>query len=114
MGICTSGDIFQDKVNELLVDIEGVKTYINDILVLSKGCFVNHIEQLRMIFETLRVSGLKFNAPKCSFLLKYIPYLCYVITRAVIKPDQKKGQGIMDIRQPATTTEARVHIGMVQ
>ena len=32
MGICASGYIFQAKVDELLSDIEGVKTYIDDNL----------------------------------------------------------------------------------
>ena len=36
MGMCASGDIFQAKVDELLGDIEGVKTYTDDILILSK------------------------------------------------------------------------------
>ena len=30
MGMCASGDILQSKVDELLGDIEGVKTYIGD------------------------------------------------------------------------------------
>ena len=33
MGICTSGDIFQARVDELLRDIKGIKTYIDDIIV---------------------------------------------------------------------------------
>ena len=44
MGMCASGDIFQSKVDKLLGDIEGVKLYINDILILIKDCFRNHIE----------------------------------------------------------------------
>ena len=36
MGMCASGGIFQNKVDVLLGNIEGVKTYIDDILVLSK------------------------------------------------------------------------------
>ena len=44
LGMCVSGDIFQAKVNELLGDIEGVKAYIDDILVLNKGTFKDHIE----------------------------------------------------------------------
>ena len=36
MGMCASGDIFQDKEDKLHSDIKGFKTYINDILVLSK------------------------------------------------------------------------------
>ena len=35
-GMCASGDIFQAKLDKLISDIEGVKTYIDDILVLSK------------------------------------------------------------------------------
>ena len=57
---------------------------------------------------------IKVNAPKCIFGLKYIPYLGYVITREGIKPDPKKVQGIMDIGQPVTTTEAQALIGMFQ
>ena len=67
MGMCDSRDIFQAKVDKLLGDIEVVKTYINDILVLSKDCFGNHIEHLIMIFSRLRDSGLKVNSPNCSF-----------------------------------------------
>ena len=62
MGMCTSGEIFQAKVDELLGDIEGVKTYIDDILVLSKDIFENHIDQLRIILGRLRASGLKVTA----------------------------------------------------
>ena len=39
MGMCASGGIFQAKVDELLGDIKGVKTYIDDILVLGKDIF---------------------------------------------------------------------------
>ena len=41
-------------------------------------------------------AGLKFNAPKWSFELKYTPYLGYVITWEGIKPDTKIMKGIMD------------------
>ena len=104
MGMCASVDIFQAKVYEILGDIEGVKTYIGDILVLSKDCFRNHIEQLIMIFGRLRASGIKGNAIKFSFGLKDIPYLGHAITREGIKPNPKKVQGIMDIGRLTTTT----------
>ena len=80
IGRCASGDIFQARVDELLGDIEGVKTYIDDTLVLSRDLFKNHIDQLKMIFDRLRDAGLKDNSPKCIFRLKEIPYLGYVIT----------------------------------
>ena len=73
MGMFDLGDVPQAKLDELLDDIKGIKTYINDILVLSKDSFEEHIEQLRIIFGRLRPSGLKVNAHKCSLGLNEIP-----------------------------------------
>ena len=64
MGMCTLGDIFQAKVDELLSDIEGTKTSIKYILVLIKDCFTNHIGQLRVIFGRFYAVGLKVNSLK--------------------------------------------------
>ena len=57
MGMCTSVDILQAKVDKLLGDIEGVKTYI--VSVLREESFYNHIEKLEIIFGRLRAAGLK-------------------------------------------------------
>ena len=43
MGMCSSGDIFQDKVDELLGDIKGIKTYMKYILVFIKEILSKHI-----------------------------------------------------------------------
>ena len=67
MVMCASGDILQVKVYKILSDTKGVKTYINDILVLSKDLFKNHIGQMRIIFGRFRAAVLKANAHKCSF-----------------------------------------------
>ena len=114
MGMCSSGDIFQAKVDKLLGDTEGVKMYIDGILGLSIDCFGKHIYQLIMIFSRLRAEGLQVNAPKCSFGLKEIPCLSYVTTREGIDPDPKKVQVIMDLVIPTTTIEARALVGIVQ
>ena len=106
MGMCNAGDIFQAKLDELLGDIKSVKTYINSILVLRKDRFSNHTEQQRIIFGRFRAVGLKVNSTMCSFVLKEIPYLGYVITWEGIKPDPKIVQEIMDIGRPTTMNEA--------
>ena len=102
------------KLDELLGDIKFAKTYIQNIIILIKDCFTNHIEQLGIIFGGLRTAGLKDNALKYNFGLKETPYLGYVITREDIKPNQKKVQRIMDLGRPTATTEARLIIVMVQ
>ena len=105
MGVCASGYILQSKVDEILGDIKGVKTYIDDIIVSINDRFENHIYQLIIILVRLRAAGLKVNTHKCSFVINEIPYLCYVIIREGIKPEPDKVQGIMDLSRTSTTTE---------
>ena len=56
---------------------------------------------------------LKVNDHKCSFRLKEIPYLVYVITREGMNPDPNKVQSIMDLGRPTTTTETQAFISVV-
>ena len=90
MGMCTLGDIFQAKIDKILGDIEGVNMYIDDILVLNKDNFEKHMGNPRIIFDRLHAAGLKVNAPKCSFGLKRITYLGYIITRGRIETNPWK------------------------
>ena len=87
-------------MDNILGDIKGVKTYIGDIIVLGIGSFYHHIYQLGVILARLSTTGLKVNATKRSFGLKYIPYLGYIITGKGIKPSPQKLQGTMDIEIP--------------
>jgi hypothetical protein len=57
MGMCYSGDIFQAKVDQLLGDIEGVKTYIDDILVISKGSFDDHLNSWILVSKEFKKLG---------------------------------------------------------
>ena len=114
MGMVISGDVFQAKVYDLIGDIEGVRTYIDDILCIGKGTFAEHLEQLEEIFRRFEKAGLKVNAPKCSFGLKEIPYLGYIISVDGLRPDPKKVQGIMDLHPPQTAKEMKSLIGVIQ
>ena len=42
MGLSNSPDIFQDKMSTLMAGLEFVRTYIDDLLVITKSTFENH------------------------------------------------------------------------
>jgi hypothetical protein len=90
MGVSCSPDIFQAKIYELLGDIEGTKAYIDDILVIKKGNYDEHLVQLDEVFRRCQRANIKINAEKCRFGLKEIDYLGYIITPTGIKPNPKK------------------------
>ena len=75
MGICTLGEILQEKVDKLLGDIKGVETHIKYILVFIKDRFSKHVYQIRVIFARMRTAGLKVNALS---LPQFVLILCLV------------------------------------
>ena len=63
MGIAGSPDIFQAKMAELMMALEYVRTYLDDLLILSKSTFIDHLEKLRPVLIRVREAGLK-STPK--------------------------------------------------
>ena len=46
MGLCNSPDIFQEYMGELLGDLEHVRAYIHDLLIISEGTYEDHLQKL--------------------------------------------------------------------
>ena len=114
MGVNVSPDVFQEKMSSLMQDLEYVRTYLDDLLVISNGSFEEHLQQLGKVLQRLRRAGLKINAEKSSFFAPEIEYLGYLLTKDGIKPVQKKIQAVLDLQPPTTLKELRSFLGMVQ
>ncbi len=113
MGLCNSPDIFQEKMSELMEGLEYVRTYIDDLLVLTKGSFEDHLEKLDRVLARLRQAGLRVNANKSFFAKAELEYLGYWISRDGIKPLPKKVEAIMRIAEPKNRKELRSFIGII-
>jgi hypothetical protein len=114
MGLCNSPDIFQEKMGELFYDLEYVRAYIDDLLVITnEGDYDTHLQQLESVFKLLRDSGLKVNATKSFFCKEQLEYLGYWITREGIQPLAKKVEAILNIAPPETRKQLRRFIGMI-
>ena len=59
MGICNAPDIFQEKMSELMADLEFVRTYIDDVLIITSDTFEDHLTKLKITLTRLLESGLK-------------------------------------------------------
>ena len=70
MDMWEPGNIFQDKAEQPLGDMEGAKMYIYDKQLLRKESFTKHLDQTRVIFSRLITRELTVNAPVWSFVLK--------------------------------------------
>ena len=114
MGISIAPDIFQDRMCQLFEDLESVRAFMDDLLVVSRGTYEEHLQELEIVLKRLAKAGLKCKIDKCLFCQPEIDYLGYIITKEGIKPQPKKVQAIIDMQRPTTKTEVRHFLGMVQ
>ena len=66
MGLCNSPDIFQEEMGTLMQDLSHVRTYIDDLLVITKSTFESHLHKLDEVLSHLDQAGLKINAKNPS------------------------------------------------
>ena len=95
MGITGSPDIFQERMSGLMENLEYARTYIEDLLILSRGTFDNHLLKLQEVLDWLLKANLRVNATKSSFAKDKVEYLGYILTREGIKPQPGKIQAIL-------------------
>ena len=115
MGVSVAPDIlFQERICDLFHDLEHVRAFIDDLLVVSHGTYKEHIAEVDVVLNRLSNAGLKCKIDKCFFAEPEMEYLSYIITKDEIKLNPKKVQGILDMRRPTNKTEVRHIIGMVQ
>ena len=113
MGLCNSPDIFQEKMNEIFAGFEYVRTYIDDLLIISNNSYDDHLEKLDKVFNKLQKAGFKVNAEKSFFAKGELEYLGFKITRDGIMPLPDKVQAIKNIAVPKTKKQLRSFIGVI-
>ena len=97
-----------------MVALEFMRTYLDDLLCITKGSLDDHLDKLRRVLIRLQDAGLKVNAPKSSFCAMETKYLGYILTLDGIKPQPKKVQAIFALTQPQNVKQLRRFLGMVQ
>ena len=67
MRVCNSPDIFQENISELFEGLNMVRAYIDDILVITKNNFKDHLNALDKVQLRLDGAGLKVNTETSFF-----------------------------------------------
>ena len=67
MVIANSQDIFQHKRNELFDLLEFIRVCVDEILIITKGDWKYHVQNLELTLNKLKVKGLKCNIEKSLF-----------------------------------------------
>jgi hypothetical protein len=78
--------------------------YLDDLLILTKSSFKDHLLKLEMVLARLSTSGTRVKISKSKFFAEQIEYLGYWITRQVIQPIRNKVEMIAILNNKALKT----------
>jgi Reverse transcriptase (RNA-dependent DNA polymerase) len=62
-------------MSKLTHDMEYVKTYLDDLLILTNKGFNDHLTKLEMVQARLSAAGMRVNTSKSKFFAEQIEYL---------------------------------------
>jgi len=98
----------------LFTELEYVRVYIDDLLVITSEDFDDHLQKLGVVLQRLSEKGLQVNAAKSIFCALEVDYLGYTLTRDGIRPQQKKVNAILALQPPKNVKDLRRILGIVQ
>ena len=113
MGLNNSPDIFQEKMSDSMKGLNFTRTHLDNLLVITKGSYEDHLEKLNAMLSRLKQAGLKVNAKKLFFAQSELECLGYWITREGAQPMPDKVKAMLNVKAPTTREELHLFIGLV-
>ena len=75
MPVSNSPEIFKEKMNKMFCVFEFIWAYIDDLLIITKGDWSNHLENLELILQNIKDNGLKCDIKNSLFGKTEMEYL---------------------------------------
>ena len=111
-GITSAPEIFMRKMMEVLDGVEGVFTYMDDVLIYGNTP-KEHDDRLANVLDVLKRAGLKLNQDKCSYRQKELKFLGHIFSKDGISADPEKVEAISKMPPPSSVTQLKQVLGMV-
>jgi hypothetical protein len=112
-GLTNASKTFMRMMDDILRPFTNsfVVVYLDDILIFSRT-WEEKLQHMEEVLRTLRQHKLYANIEKCSFGMKEIQYLGYIMNEQGVHVDSAKIQVIRNWSTPRTITELRSFLGL--
>ena len=112
-GLSVSGNIFQEKMDQILEQCPGTMSIADDIVVFGKD-ESEHDNNLHNLMEVASKYGLVFNYDKCEVKVPEIKFFGCIYDPNGVRPDPEKVKDIQSLPAPSNVNELQHFLGMVQ
>ncbi|XP_064475325.1 uncharacterized protein LOC135389189 [Ornithodoros turicata] len=111
-GVSVSPLVFQQFMDQLLMGLDGVVVYLDDILI-SAATMEEHSGRLTAVLQRLRQAGLKAKRGKCIFGVQELEFLGHIVNAEGVRPSHSKIQAIADAPPPTNKAQLQSFLGML-
>ena len=112
MGLISSGDVYNQRGDEVLGDIPRTCKVVDDILVWDTD-YNEHLKHVWKILERCNDHGITLNGDKFVFGTDRVEFCGYEVCADGYSPDLKKTRAIAEFPQPGCVTDLRSFLGLV-
>jgi hypothetical protein len=107
-GLTNAPTTFQCLMNSIFADYmrKFVLVFMDDILIFRKT-IDEHIEHVRLVFQTLHDNTLFIKFRKCTFAQQHISYLGHIISQHGVSTDPVKTEAMVNWPVPSNFSELR-------
>ena len=89
-------------MNDLFHVFEFICAYIDDILIITKGDWADHINRIELTHNKLKEKGLRCNIERYFFGKNEMEYLGFWVTRNGAKPTNRNIEAITSMATPTS------------
>ena len=111
-GVKSAPGAFQKVVDNMLSDLEGAQSFLDDILVFGRTR-IEHDRNLEQTLTKIQEYGFKLKAEKCKFRMTQVKYLGHIISGKGVSTDPEKVAAIAKMPVPKNISELRSFLGAV-
>ena len=112
MGTVVAQDIFQSKLDAILIGMNGVTGIADDMIIAGKD-EMEHDRNFQAFMEKCMENNLTLNAEKIQFKQKQVSFYGHVWSENGISPDPKKIQALKHMEFPPDKETMRSFLGMI-
>ena len=113
-GISPAGEIFQQRLDQAIDGLDGVRTVADDILIIGNGetlqaAVADHDKK----FERCRAKQIRLNPDKIELKKASMPYIGHLLTSEGVQADPGKVKAILEMTKPTDVAGVRRILGTV-
>lgn len=111
-GVSNSASIFQSIMDQILVKLDNVFCYLDDILIGGPN-IQECKEKLFLVLSRLNEYNVRINLDKCKFLEKTVKYLGHTLYNGEVRPNDDKVEAILKAPAPSNVQQLQSYLGLI-